>query len=791
MPRFAGRISRYAWRRSPHGRASLQPAAVAQWVVGARSFNQGSADTSDIQPSGPAGYTSGGTYDVDVSGTALPAGMTLSDAGVLFVGSAAAGTTNGVVFGYAEPGGMPTLTLHPNATGTLPYVATWYPVEGAVPAGATAVSPDDATLRGSVLSAWPDGSAQVIVVAGETAVTSGVTKTIRLRAGAPSGTALTTARISAIVSSIAVNFGGGVQTLSSFAAPDRIWWANESTICARYRLSCNVGALEAVIDVHAFRAGVSNSAWVELVIENGKVNAAADTVTAPSPQSYTNATVSVNGTTIATVSSPSAGGDIPNCRRYGEGYSSVKYTGGHEPFRAWYCAAKVVGGTVTALTSAQAQAEVFGVEVTHDTTSMRAHPFFFEPTEETTENLQTKYAQTYDPYVPWATCRLRAPAMDGGGDDQEIGPWTECQTDYLLFGNRFARRAAVATGTAALTLNWHFRHTDGTPPTRAQVLGKTTSNGNWPALTTEPRYGPGTNDASHIPAVALVPFLCRPSPCFIEIAQKEFAWHHSNFGSTNGSHPFDQVRSRAWRARSYATTILLTPDADTTRKADYRTALATNIAVNNSFLDAPYNSLAVVWGLEASSSNADHDSRARCQHAPWMQHFCLVAWNFVDQAKVLRGADGTAWTTMADKACAYVVRRINEATGGEWRYHPYTLTIGDISGATINMGTGDWGAMMRSDMTGTLPPASGSWITSDPGTTDWSGVFTDTSAAVASDSSYPAQMWAAFAAAVERSISGADAAWDKVITNGGITDFATWRTGYRTSPRFNRWPRNK
>jgi hypothetical protein len=518
MPRFADRVSRFAWRRSPHGRASLQPAAVAQWVVGARTFVQGSADTSDIQPSGPAGYTSGGTYDVDVSGTALPSGMTLSDAGVLFVGSAAAGTTNGVVFGYAEPGGMPTLTLHPNATGTLPYVATWYPVEGAVPAGATSVSPDDANLRGSVLSAWPDGSAQVIVVAGETAVTSGVTKTIRLRAGAPSGTALTTTRISAIVSSIAVNFGGGAQTLSSFAAPDRIWWANESIICARYRLSCNVGALEAVIDVHAFRAGVSNSAWVEVVIENGKVDANLATVTAPTPQTYTNATVSVNGTTIATVSSPTTNMVAPNSRNP---QGTAIWVGQHEPLRAWYCSAKVVGGVVTALTTAQHKAEVFGVEVTQDADSLMAHPWFYERAVASTLNLQTEYAQTYDTYVPWAFCRLRMPGMSAGGADEEIGLVTRCQADYILSGNRYARRAVIETGLAVHSADLHWRHTDGSTPTRAQCVGKNTTIGTWPSgPTNEPRWGGSTRDGSHVPSIALVPFLCRPSPCFIECAQK-------------------------------------------------------------------------------------------------------------------------------------------------------------------------------------------------------------------------------------------------------------------------------
>lgn len=652
----------------------------------------------------------------------------------------------------------------------MPYIATAFPLEGAVPAGRTVVSPDDPNLSASVLSTWPDGSAAVVVLAGQTAVSANVQRKIGLAAGTSSGAPLTAARVGDLIKSISCNFGAaGTGALSTFSSPEKVWWANARTICARYRIQIGNAGLEAVLDVHAF---ASDHAFVECVIENGRINASAAAPTAPSNKAYTNATVTVNGTTIATVSSPSAGGNIPRCRRYSEGYSSVKFAGGHEPFRAWYCSTWV---------GVDPQ-----IEVTHDTASMREHPLFFKPAEESTENLATKYGQTYDTYEPWATCRLRAPAMDGGGDDQEIALYTECQADYLLTGSQFARRAILATGTAALTLNWHWRHTDGTPPTREQVAGKNTTNGNWPSLGTEPRYGPSTNDASHIPAIALVPFLCRPSPMFIEIAQKELAWHHSNFNSTDGGHPYDQVRSRAWRARNYSASIFLTPDADAARKAGYRAALASNIPKNNAFLNASYNTLNVLWGLTPDGgTDADHDSRARTQHAPWMNHFCIMTWHMVDQIKVLRGPDATAWSAMTDKAALYPVRRVNEATGGEWRYHPYTLTIGDRDGTIINMGSGNWGAMTRSDMTGTLPAAAGPWLSGTPA--DWSGVTTESSGGI----SYPSIFWSALCCSVERGVSGASDAWAKVVTNGGITNLATWRQGFRQAPRFNRWPRNK
>ena len=68
--------------------------------------------------------------------------------------------------------GLPTLTLHPTQTGSGPYSAAVLPLEGLVPAGQSLDSPDDPSVRSTVISTWPDGSASVIVVTGETSVTA-------------------------------------------------------------------------------------------------------------------------------------------------------------------------------------------------------------------------------------------------------------------------------------------------------------------------------------------------------------------------------------------------------------------------------------------------------------------------------------------------------------------------------------------------------------------------------------------------------------------------------------------
>ncbi|MBL8289982.1 MAG: hypothetical protein JNL85_18500, partial [Rubrivivax sp.] len=48
--------------------------------------------------------------------------------------------------------GLPLLTLRSGASGTLPYMSAVYPLQGAVPAGVSVLSPDEPNLSAAVLS---------------------------------------------------------------------------------------------------------------------------------------------------------------------------------------------------------------------------------------------------------------------------------------------------------------------------------------------------------------------------------------------------------------------------------------------------------------------------------------------------------------------------------------------------------------------------------------------------------------------------------------------------------------
>lgn len=666
--------------------------------------------------------------------------------------------------------GLPTLTLHASTSGTMPYLATAFPLEGAVPSGQVVESAEDPALRSTVLSRWPDGSAQVVVLAGETVVTAGAPKTISLRSTNARGAALTSARVAQLISSIAVDFGTGVQRLEDFSKPERVWWANESTICCRYRLPCGVGVMEAVIDIHAFR---SDRALVEVVVENSRMNSAAPAL--PATQTYSNATVTVNGSVAATVSSPVAGQTFSG--RNGTG----QYAGGHEPFRAWYCSTWVGGDP--------------GIVVTHDAASMQSHPLFFLAAEACGIDLRTEYTRSYDTYAPWNPCRVRVPNMGGGGEYDEIALFTRSQSHYFQTGNVHAARAVVNHALGALCCDINYRDaSSGLVPSAADLAGKSGSARTWPVSTNgfsgyrarEPAF-----ENAHQPAHGLVAFLCRPSPAFIEIAQKIFAWNcvDSDGGSGNGRHAFDQVRARGWRMRSYGHALFLTPDDLTTWKASGRSMLVSNKADFDSFLNLPWNTLGVLWGTSPSDWNSYADyNRPRWQTPMWQTAFVVMSVTAVANAKVLRGTDATTWSAMADRLALPLVRQINEAQAGEWRAIPYAETIGDVVEGPpkrIDMGSGNWGAMRRSDYTGTVPAPAGPWLNYSDKDFAWEAGSPDSSAGY----SYPSQFWGAFCAAVERDVPGAAAAWDKVTR--GITNLATWRQGFRTDPRFNRWPRNK
>jgi hypothetical protein len=629
-----------------------------------------------------------------------------------------------------------------------------------------------------VLSSYADGSAQVMVVAGETAVTNAVTKAIRLRPGSPSGTALTAARIDAIVSDIVVNFGGGDQTISDFSTPLRTWWANSATICCRYVLNCGLGTMRAIIDIHAFKAGVSDRAFVEVVIENAEVDSASPS--APAPQAYTGATVKVNGATIATQNDPTPGTYLGN---------TTYAAGTHEAFRAWYCS------TWVGLDP--------GIEVTHDTASMQAHPIFYRPARASSVNLQATYEN--DAYEPWSYERQRGANMGAPGDgDGSIGYLPLWDAQYLQSGSKFARRAVIANALAALSYTINYRDaTTKLVPTPNQVGSKIRSDNSWPHLDNNyPSW-----KTSHSPNVGLMAFLCRPSPCFIEIAQKASIWNTTWF---TGDHTFDfwfQTRGRAWGLRAQAHAMFLTP---TTVHADvtaWRTQNATAFAASIAKLDVyrttttPPNPLGVIYDYDPNDCY-DQSSNALggFQQALWQSYFLTGTLHMIASAKVLTGADQVALDAFVDWAMQSQVRYINEQAHGGWRFIRHMTTIGTNDWWNNNADhTGpdpgqlaDWNTMINYWMNAGTPPAeSGPWLMHPDGLPrSWQDAGVKTDSVAWTQENYVVNFWSSLALAVERDVPGAAAAWSRIVAGLG-SNLGSWLDGFAAMPIGGHYPRNK
>jgi len=641
-------------------------------------------------------------------------------------------------------GGLPTLTLHPTRSGTGPYIAAVLPLEGLVPAGQSLDSPDDPNVRSTVVSRWPDGSASVVVVAGETSVMLGTSRQIRLRAAAVTATPLNPARVGELVSNVTVNCGAlGSAVLNNFATPSKVWWANERVVCCRYRAP--VGAhptLEAVIDIHAFS---SNRALVEVVVENCKMVTA--TPVQPAAASYA-AAVTVNGAAVTTVQSANAPG------------------GTHQAFRAWY-ASSWIGGDP-------------GIDVTQDAGSMQSHPLFFRVWK--SGGTMTAYAA--DAYQLWGVGRHPASGMGGGGDSDFIGPLPKWEVHYLQTGDNQARRAVIASALSVLTFNVNYRDAaTGLVPNFDQLSNKNQQQVGldaaraWPNNGAEPAW-----EVAHHPAAGLLAFLCRPSPVFIEIAQKIAVWN-GTWASDNGTFTTSyETRGKAWGVRSLAHAIFLTPDGDHW-KQPARLAMFRNSQLIQTFRDDSKSTLGFVWNFSPTYV-VDYGLGGVGFIDPlWEHHYLVTELHKAAAAKLLMGPQQLALVAIADWAAAQPIRYINESSGGEWRILYYMTPAGRSKTTIDSLPT--WGQQFAWNYSDPPPPVSGPWMNGNFRSQSYTSASADDSAGAL----YPSYFWAALVAAVERGLAGSDAAWSKVTTN--ITNLTAWSAGFGADPRWGAYPRNK
>ena len=656
-----------------------------------------------------------------------------------------------------------SLTVQSTSAATLPYSATVLPLRGTVPAGSTLRSTDDANMRASILSTHDDGSAAVVVVAGNKAFASGAS-TISVQSSVDSDTPLTFAAIGAAgVTSVTVDFTaayGGAATLTDFSSPEREWWKNGAVYCARYRLQAptpGTTTLEALIDIHAY----PGRALVEVVVENGRFNATTSTsLTKPDAATYTGATVSINGSTVATVS------------------SSVFAEGSHGAFRAWYASGWIGGNP--------------GLRVTQLHTDLQKHPLLFKCDQAATFDM-APYAS--DAYAPGSTGRNPATNMGGTGDVPSIGALTQWDARALQSGDHRAWNASEVAGLGALSYNINHRDVGGTVPYSGIMPLKCQGSfhANWPRNTAEPAF-----EVAHQPAVGLMAFISRPSPVFIEVAQKVAVWTgtvdstrdllnnvvEATFGLTDmtGVVGNTQVRSKGWGPRQIFHATFMSPDAH-----PWRAGGVEWIDRNTRYLEAyRVNSRGVLLPLYEGEPDAPADVSGGLPGQTvslWMFFYAVTEWHKAASARLLAGvspARQTALETVANGLCTAVVKWVTEQPNGGWRFIPYRTRIGDAAG---DMGAyTTWTAQRAADLSGAPAAVAGPWGGGTGSETTWAAAEANT------DVFYPDDFWAALVAAVERSVPNAATAWNTVQAN--VTNLTTFRAAFGGDPRWGAYPRN-
>jgi hypothetical protein len=670
------------------------------------------------------------------------------------------------------------------------------------------VSPDDANLATSVVSTWPDGSARVMVLAGQATIASGSTKQIKLNVGIPTGiSALTTSNLIAIVQQVAVNFGVPLDLTLTTSNHDRVWWANSQVICARYRLPItNKGVMEAVIDVHAFAGG---RAFVEFVIENGKLNSTASTLPdgTVAAQTYTGATVSINGTSVATLGTPIS-------HTWGGATTYASQT--HEAFRAVYVGAWVNGGTVTPINGSADPR----IEVTHDSASLQAlFAFTGKPPRAKTYNAETstsvaeygygkngigQVTQPYrdDLYAPWDYGRNKGASMGSPGGIRQLpkGDW-----QYIQGPDKWTRRAVIASTLGLHSFPVNYRDsTTGNVPTWTQIGTKARTGGAnvWPEVTSYPDF-----EGGHQPGYGLVAFLCQPSPCFIELMQKICCWNGS-WAAPVSAPDYAQTRQRAWLVRNCVHALYITPDGH-----PYKSSIEQSLAGYVSYLDQFRTSgryeAGVFMGVTLTSQEDARSQNASTfvdgfQAAHWQQSWLLLELVRAHRTKIHSNPTTRALIkTVAEWQLDWVIRWVNEQSAtGAWRYICQYHTVGRV------------GAPVGVQFYSTDPDCFANWDEGAqwafldypaPATTTWMG-HPDAGASVPSETKpryanytafgqanfydYAAYVWPAICAAAESGLPGSDLMWDTV--RAGISNLGTYLNSTATDPDHKcAWPRNK
>jgi hypothetical protein len=670
----------------------------------------------------------------------------------------------------AAPGSLPSFFLTSTSTGTKPFAIGHGFKRGDIPAGNVCLSADAVDFQCTIKNAWPDGSAKFAIVSGRAALTANISKTINITAGAdPGGTALTetdltntgltastqfgatcTVNLASLIG-VASTFSGGRWTSGRV----RQWVSGPKMSSWIYYSRCGSDAhLTIWFEVRLYVGGaVEVLPWVEnstLNVANPSARSATVTFTLGGSQRYS-AALTFEHHTRAVLASGST-------------------------FTHWL-------GTDPAVTPK------------HDVAYLQATKLVPSYRGVTASN-SALWSSIHQTYTPFTVADVTYADMGGVGYNPFIGLLPEWDVAYLTGnGDPRALAAVIVNDYAAGGFGIHYRdETTNQPPAFSSypniVLGTGSSVGaigssSINSYTPTATGGGGNWDTAHHPSFGYFGYLLTGR--FYMMEETQFVStviflqnSDTNRGFTQGVMRTEVgsliPRGAAWALRSLAMAASATPDSDSLR-TEFVNSYGFNVAhYHGKYVAQSSDPLGVVQSYDDYNGGA-----APWIYAPWMDDFFTGAVGYgMDIVPGLSGTDQTKLTQFFTWKANAVVGRLGGTNSNEFYFADaanFNLPVGPNTQANTNYanGTGPWFANWSQAYKPGCAPGACAAVANPAAPADGNLRGGNFPAAT----SYWGNLQPAIAYAVNQGITGAQAAYNRMI---GAGNWASLASGFNDQP---------
>lgn len=652
-------------------------------------------------------------------------GITLSSSGVFSATTTATlGLTDDIIVraddGVAEAA-ITTFTLTSTTTqSNAPFMLGMPIRKGDVPAGTELVL-DEPSARVVIKRRWNDGSAKHCIIVGRTNLTAATAKTLTIRTGSTSGTALTSANITAAAPTASVQCGaiGTVSLSSLLSSPFRTFVSTPEMVECHYR-SAVAGDASLQVWFHV-RLWAGGRMWVRAVVENGYIGQS------PATRTYV-PTVIIGGTTV-----------------YNNGGASLS----HHAFSRW-TATGWIGGD-PAVTPGHNVAYMIATKLV---------PNYWQRNPTSAE--LNALPQTYTPMNlgPIETNLI------SGGFHQGIGLLPLWESLYASTGDARAFRSAISTATA---FNIHQLARRPTSNRIAKLSDYPTTYIGDDNITftagEEHRW-----DSAHAPNIGYLAYLVTGD--YYHHETHAFSalgcYITQNDGSGSGtSRRFTSVQTRAvaWSLNIIGTMCAIAPlegadTADADAINEWRTLLATNYQYFADQIDVPgMNQLGTVSQYSTGAWNGDGSV------ATWMTNFWVAVNGFISDCEPL--SNPTQVLKLRDWMYRWIVGLLGPTGASNYHFsraNAYGVRVdptgvGTVFGPDPRSFYDSWGDVW------TLTHGT----TNNETTNALGGTLTNEIAIA-----YWANLLPAIAYAVDHGASGASTSWGRMT---GASNWSTFRNG--------------